>query len=282
MSTPATQALAAQLVIAGGSGTQADVDAIRPEIARLPPPLLQALIGKGAHVVACRGSVTDVATHLRGRHPRGWKAVNGVMPTWDIVPGTYLSSGKRVILATIAAPGGGRKMPGTGEGHGSANLALHETLHGHDYLLGHKPAKAKGFAAARSADLARLPDYLRQTGAAGREETYAESGARFFAGDPALAADWPALFAYWSGAPVPAAPPALVGGAPLEIEGGAIGRAELARDGTLILNLRAEGRGAVGHALLRVSPGDPGYDEARAQAFPGTGRPKPALLRPPR
>jgi Anthrax toxin lethal factor, N- and C-terminal domain len=282
MSTPATQALAATLVIAGGSGTQADVDAIRPEIARLSEALLQALIKKGAHVVACRGAVTDVATNLRGKHPRGWKAVNGVMPTWDIVPGTYLSSGKRVILATVAASDGGRRMPGNGEGHGSVNVALHETLHGHDYLGGHKPSKTKGFAAARAADLARLPEYLRQAGAAGREETYAESGARFFGGDPDLAADWPALFAYWSGAPIPPAPPALAGGlAAREIEGGAFGQAELAGDGTLLLDLRAEGRGAVGHALVRVAPDDPAYAEARAQAFPRRGRARPTLLRPP-
>lgn len=267
-------ALAAALVVAGGSGTAADVAAVRPEIARLPVDILSFLVGKKAKVVACRGSVTDVETSLRGVVPRGWETLKP-RRTWDSVPGTYLAKGKRVIVATTAAPGGGRKVPDMGAGHGSANLAVHETLHGR-HRLASSVLKSKRFKQARQADFARLPDYLRQDGVAGLEETYAESGARFFQRDPKLAADWPALFAFWSGGPIPAAPAG--GGSVLASLGGAgaatepepaIGTAELDEDGTITLDLRAARRGALGHALIVVCPGDPDYDEVRARHFPG-------------
>lgn len=291
MATPPTpQAMAAALVIAGGSGTSDDVGAIRPEIAKLSASVLKKLVDKKAHVVVCRGSVTDVATGLKGKVPRGWE---GLGLTWDNVPGTYLSDGKRVLLATVAAAGGGRRMPATGEGHGSINVALHETLHGHDSLSGHKPLKDTKFLAARTADFARLPKYLQQAGDAGKEETYAESGARFFAGDPAFKGDWPAMFAYWTGAPIPApipAPHGLVATAtPAELEPGAIGEARLAADGSIVLDLRADGPGAVGHLLVTLRPGDEAYARIRARAFPASGAqalaaakawPRSALLRP--
>jgi hypothetical protein len=300
MPSPATpQTMAAALVVAGGSGTAADVAVYRPEIAKFSIPILKKLIDKGAHVVACQGSVTDVATDLKGKVPRGWEGIKdaaGNQLTWDSVPGTYLSDGKRVLLATHEAAGGGRKMPGTGDGHGSVNVALHETLHGHDFLTSHKPLKDKRFIAARTGDFARLPEYLQQAGDAGKQETYAESGARFFAGDPALAADWPAMFAYWTGAPIPAPPPAHPPGfglaarpAPAEPEGGAIGSAEMKADGSIHLDLRAEAKGAIGHAFVTLRPGDEGHARILAHAFPaprGLGmaaaapRARTVLLRP--
>lgn len=276
MPSPATpQTMAAALVVAGGSGTAADVAVYRPEIAKFSIPILKKLIDKGAHVVACQGSVTDVATDLKGMIPRGWEGIKdaaGNQLTWDSVPGTYLSNGKRVLLATHPAPAGGRKMPGTGDGHGSVNVALHETLHGHDFLTSHKPLKDKRFIAARTGDFARLPEYLRQAGDAGKQETYAESGARFFAGDPAFAADWPAMFAFWTGAPIPAPPPAPGFGltarrAPAEPAGGAIGSAEMRADGSIHLDLRAEAKGAIGHAFVTLTPGDAGHALILAHAF---------------
>ncbi len=271
--TPA--ALAAALVVAGGSGTAADVAVVQPEIAKLSVDILTFLAGKKATVVACRDSVTDVERGLRGVVPRGWEAL---VPrrTWDDVPGTYLAEGKRVIVATTAGPSGSRAVPPLGAGHGSANLAVHETLHGR-HRLAASVLKAKSFKQARDADFARLPDYLRQDGIAGLEETYAESGARFFQRDPTLAADWPALFAFWSGAPIPRAAPgassilASVGGggtrqAPSAAP--AIGTAEMADDGTITLDLRAARRGALGHALFVIRPGDRDYDEVLAQHFP--------------
>ena len=276
MPPPKTSAgLAASLVVAGGSGTAADVAAVRPEIAKLSVDILGFLAGKKAKVVACRDSVTDVERGLRGVVPRGWE---NLVPrrTWDDVPGTYLAEGKRVLVATTAGPGGARTVPPLGAGHGSANLAVHETLHGR-HRLASSVLKAKSFKQAREADFARLPDYLRQDGVAGLEETYAESGARFFERDPTLAADWPALFAFWSGAPIPPAPTrgasvlaSLAGGGtrgapPAEP---AIGTAEMAADGTITLDLRAARRGALGHALIVVRPDDPDYEEVLDRYFP--------------
>ena len=204
MPPPKTSAaLAASLVVPGGSGTAADVAAVRPEIAKLSVDILSFLLGKKAKIVACR----DFGDRRgAGAARRGPARLGVLVPrrTWDSVPGTYLAEGRRVIVATVATPAGGRMVPDIGAGHGSANLAVHETLHGR-HRLASSVLKAQSFKRAREADFPRLPDYLRQDGVAGLEETYAESGARFFQRDPTLAADWPALFAFWSGAPIPAA-----------------------------------------------------------------------------
>lgn len=270
-----SQTLAAQLVVAGGSGTAADVAAIRPEIAKLPVEILTFLRDKGATVVACRRAVTEVEPKLRDDTPRGWKDLDPPR-TWDDVPGTYLAKGRRVVVATTEAPGGGRMMPPKGIGHNSANLALHETLHGR-HRLSKKLLKAKSFRKARNADFDRLPDYLKQEEIAGLEETYAESGARFYQRDPTLASDWPALFAFWSGLPIPAAAGGifaslgLAAAAPAAPTGKAIGTAEMKDDGTIILDLRASKRGALGHALIVVGPDDPDYEQVRARHFPGAG-----------
>jgi toxin lethal factor len=261
---PDAAALAAKIVVAGGSGNADDVAAVRPEIAKLSAELLNLFVAKGARVVACRGSVTDVETKLRGKVPRGWE---GVGRTWDSVPGTYLTKGKRVLVATAAAPGGGREVPGTGASHGSSNLALHETLHGHHYLTSHTVLKAQRFIQARTADFGRLPDYLKQAKRPGLEETYAESGARFFQRDTGLAAEWPALFAYWSGAPIPPPPAGDVSDVEEAPDEPSIGSAEMADDGTITLDLRAGARGMVGHALFVLRPGDPEYERVRAHSF---------------
>ncbi|MDQ4086557.1 MAG: hypothetical protein M3177_00865 [Pseudomonadota bacterium] len=276
---PNPQALAASLVVAGGSGTAADVAAVRPEIAKLSLEILNFLIAKDARVVACRGSVTDVAANLRNVVPRGWE---NLIPrrTWDHVPGTYLAEGRRVIVATVAGPGGARIVPGSGVGHGSANLAVHETLHARHRLEG-RVLRARRFRRARNADFARLPEYLRQEDVAGLEETYAESGARFFQRDPGLAADWPGLFAYWSGTPLPAAALEHAMPAALQEAAGAppsIGTAELADDGTITLDLRAARRGALGHALIVVRADDPDYEKVRAQHFPRAGKSRSTAL----
>ena len=272
-STPA--AMAAALVVPGGSGTAADVAVVQPEIAKLSAEILAFLLSKKAKVVACRDSVTDVETSLRGVIPRGWENLVPLR-TWDSVPGTYLAEGKRVIVATTAGAGGARAVPPLGAGHGSANLAVHETLHGR-HRLGSGVITGATFKRARNADFARLPEYLQQDGVAGLEETYAESGARFFQRDATLATDWPALFAFWSGAPIPgatrggAAVLASVGGtrgAPSAPAKPAIGTAEMAADGTITLDLRAARRGALGHALFIVRPGDPDYAQVLAQHFP--------------
>lgn len=277
--------IAGRITVAGGRGTGEDVAAVRTEVAKLPPAILRFFEQKGARVVACRGSVTDVETRLRGVTPRGWE---GTGRTWDSVQGTYLSQGRRVVVATIAA-GGARVVPPRGAGsHGSCNLAVHEAMHGHDYLDDHRPIAARAFRQARQADHARLGTYERQQGQAGLEETYAESAARFYEGDPRFAADWPALAAFWQRRDSGVEPESLEEESlPIEPEADdrPLGTGELLDDGSILLDLRAVEEGAVGHATLLIAPDDPEYEALRARLFGSAeaeslGPREPVLFRP--
>jgi hypothetical protein len=260
-----------RLVAAGGSGTDEDVAAVRSEIGRLSTDVLAFLHRKRVKVVACRGSVTDFETSLRGKLPRGWDPNKGI--TWDHVPGAYLIRRKRVVVATVAA-GGGRAVPPKGQGHGSINLALHEAMHGHDIAGGHRLTSSAGFRAARAADLPRLPAYEAQPGAAGVEETYAESAARHFSDDPGLAGDWPALAAWWARDP---AGEGLEASFSLERHGATeehgadapIGTVSRQDDGSLFYDLRAdEPEVAVGHAAF-VEPAPEAGRESMALSGSG-------------
>lgn len=246
------------LVLPGGRGTADDVAAVRGEVARLSRPILAFLRRKKVKVVACRTSVTDFETSLRGKLPRGWDPAAG--RTWDDVPGAYLVNRKRIVIATVDGPAG-RTVPPKGRGHGSWNLAVHEAMHGHDIADRHRVTDSAAFRQARQADLARLPPYEAQAGRAGREETYAESAARHFAADPAFDADWPALAAWWRGGPAgleavagrpgAEAVAALLDEPEPEPERAAIGTATRQADGSLLFDLRAEEPGvALGHAAF--------------------------------
>jgi hypothetical protein len=247
------------LVVAGGSATLADLVAARAAAAQLPLAVAGFLLRKGARVVVCRGSITDHETALKGVRPRGWPEGQ----TWDIVPGVYLPGRKQVVIATVDGPGG-RTIAPRGTGHGSVDLLLHEAMHGHDFLKGHRLLKQRAFRDARTADLAVLGDYERQSGDAGLQETYAESAARAFATGPALLPPWPTLAGYWqaleeteleTAAAIATEQPEV-----LELADAPIGTATYEAGGALLLDLRAEGPdGAIGHALVRLSPGDPAY-----------------------
>lgn len=251
-----------RLLMPGGSADASDLAAVRPAAAQLPPQVVGFLRKKGAKIVVCRGSITDHAKELQGVLPRGWPA--GM--TWDIVPGVYLPNRKQVVVATLPAPGG-RRLPERGEGHGSFNLLLHESMHGHDFLKNHKLLGASKFVAARAADFARLGSYEQQAGDAGAQETYAESAARAFGKDATLGASWPQLAAFWA-----LLDPGQLQLAPVDIaEAPArrriksrrdtpVGSAEIGQDGTIHLDLRADARdGAIGHALVSIAPADRRY-----------------------
>lgn len=182
---PTQAQLAKSLVVAGGSGAQSDVDAVAAEVARMPRAVLEYMEAKGISVVAAKGSVTDYMTRLKGVRPRGWPPGSG----WDSVPGT-VENGKRVVIATR-----GGKVPATGDGHGAHSLVIHETFHAIDHAGGW--SKAAAFAEARNADAANLDAYLKQPGAAGLEEAYAESAAHYFSGDTAWGEKNPNLWRYW-------------------------------------------------------------------------------------
>jgi hypothetical protein len=249
---------ARRLVINGGSGTGEDIEAVVREAVMLPESVLDRFESKRIRIVACRESVTDFETSLRGVTPRGWPA--GM--TWDTVPGTYFQDKRRVVIATIDL-GGQRVVPTRESGrHGSTNLTVHESLHGFDYSGRHAILRDRGFVTARNADFARLGTYERQAGSAGLEETFAESGARFVA-DGTMAGDWSNLFTYWQGSPLESFESVVspfAAAEAVEAADAPIGMAELKDDGSIVLDLRAEGEGgAIGHALLTVRPGDAAY-----------------------
>ena len=256
---------ARDLSIPGGHGTVEDVDAIVAHASLLPDYVFRRFQRKGVRFVACRDSVTDFETSLRGKIPRGWEQTG---KTWDDVPGVFLPDRNRVVIATIEHDSQ-RVIPDRSVGtHGSADLLLHETLHGYDFAGGHAVTRDARFVDARQSDLDRLDDYERQAGEAGLEETFAESGARFLIDPAGLAGDLPALHAYWTQGPSTAEQD---GGLESTADrDGPIGTAELLEDGALALDLRAEDEnGAVGHAQFVIPASDAAHAGLVVHAFDG-------------
>jgi hypothetical protein len=257
------------LVVPGVDGDAADLDAVARAAALLPGFVLSLFEREMVRIVACRGGVTDFERDLRGVTPRGW---DGTGRTWDNVPGTFFKERKRVVIATIDQ-GGARIVPTRASGlHGSDNLVVHESLHGYDYMGNHAVIDDPAFESARQADWDKLGAYEKQDGQAGREETFAESGARFLAAPDALEKDWPNLYGYWrlkpDGGPLPSPVSAAeesLGKVDDEGSDGAIGTAELI-EGAIRLDLRAEDEsGAIGHAMFTVAAGDPAYPGLHAR-----------------
>ena len=251
------------LVVSGGSGTAEDVTAVVAGAARLPGWAIEHFRKRKIRIVACRGSVTDFETALRGQVPRGWE---GLGRTWDDVPGTYFDNKRRVVIATIAKDGA-RVVPDKFSGlHGSDDLVVHESLHGYDYSTGHVVLAAPSFLAARDADAPNLPDYEKQPGQAGLEEAFAESGAQYCLDRTAMVARVPALAGFWDSMPIaagaPHALPAMVGRQPL-------GTASRNPDGSFTLDLRATGAGgAIGHASLTIRVEEPQHAVLAERLFP--------------
>lgn len=192
--TRSSEALARSLVKPGGRGTQADVDAVVGELEKLPPVLLERASRAGVQVVACRDSITDHLTALRGVTPRGWPPGS----TWDKVPGVYDPATMTVVMATHDGARGERELPDPGYGHGSFNALFHEFGHALDgtNALGHD-SRSPLFRLAYTNDLPALrrenQTYLLQPGDAGPEEAYAEMAARFWSKDSTMGAKFPFL-----------------------------------------------------------------------------------------
>lgn len=173
-------ALARSLVQKGGTGTDDDNELVARELAKLPKSSLEQMKSQGTKVIACRGSVTDKDPSLRGVTPRGWRPGQ----TWDGVPGMYYKRSNEVVIATRehGTPAGAH-VPVAGEGHGSADLTVHESMHALDSGGGGANRSAgAGFNSARNGDIRSLGTYETQAGAAGQEETWAESGGRYYGG----------------------------------------------------------------------------------------------------
>lgn len=243
-------------VVARGSGDASDVALVSAELAKLPAALQSLLHDQELVVFACRDAVTDACPELLDDHPRGWPPGR----TWALVPGAYVPARKAVVIATVPVPedASRRHVPPKGWMHNAFNLVVHETLHADDYLADRLRCHNPDFKAARSADYDALHDYEKQDGDAGLEETYAESGSRFFGGDTTLAEAWPNLDRFWAERSFPVPPGRRI----RRRRRSAVGLARQTADGAYELDLRAEnGQGAIGHALFRLEAGTQGYDE---------------------
>lgn len=259
-------ALARLLSIPGGSGRGDDLEVIIARAALLPDYVLSRFERKGARIVACRKSVTDFERSLKGVVPRGWERTG---KTWDDVPGAYLPARNCVVIAT-ADGANGRVVPDKTSGkHGSVDLLVHESLHGYDFVSGHAVLSEQSFVDARTADFESLDPYEQQAGEAGLQETFAESGARFFTDGEAMAADWPGLFRYWM-----ETPPDVQNVSRLESTASAddaIGTGKIEDDGSIALDLRAEGPdGAIGHAQFTIDVGSAHYEALKTHLFGST------------
>lgn len=188
-------AVARSISKTGGHGTPADSRLVRAELEKMPIGALQIMANNHTKVVACRGNITDYRADLKGVHPRGWPAGQ----TWDIVPGVFLPDHNEVVVATIGhGTPAGAHVPVTNEGHGSANLTIHESFHGVDMGGGGAMRSADAdFNTARTADIGTLSPYEGQAGSAGQQETYAESAARYYSGDAHDATAHPNLHTFW-------------------------------------------------------------------------------------
>jgi type VI secretion system secreted protein VgrG len=192
--------LAKKLIIRKGTADDKDAELVAKELAKFPKHVLKRMADQGTHVVVCRGSVTEYRTDLKGVRPRGWPPGS----SWDNVPGLYDENKNEVIIATTGhGTKGGAHVPTTGEGHGSQNLVLHESAHALDKGgKGANQSAGADFNKARDADAKTLSPYESQAGAAGQEETYAESAARYYGGDPNDAKNHPELHKYWDSDPL--------------------------------------------------------------------------------
>ena len=193
---------ARSLVRAGGTGTQADAEAVARAMQNLPAALLEKAQGK-VDIVACRGAITDYMTELKGVRPRGWPPGS----TWDIVPGVFNPNTNEVVVGTLGSATN-RRVPAKGEGHGSADVVFHELAHALDDASVLNPGTGRAshdadFRAAYAKDLDSLrkhnETYLLQEGDAGPQEAYAETFARYFRRDPTLRTELPGMYEYWRG-----------------------------------------------------------------------------------
>lgn len=183
---------------AGGTATAADVAVISNELRKMPIHILQTLQRSGTRIIAAREGVGDYFKDLQHTTPRGWPPGT----TWMDVPGVYDPGTKEVVIATKTGAGGRRIVPTKASGaHGSVSLTIHEVAHAYDHAMGDINATDRAFHKARRADLQALrreSDYFTQPGAAGLEESYAESLAMYISNPQRMKTGFPNLHTYWS------------------------------------------------------------------------------------
>jgi len=180
-----------------GTADEADKELVARELAKMPQEALDEMKENGTRVAVCRGSVTDHKKDLSGFTPRGWPEGTD----WKTVPGCYDNEKNEVIVATRGhGTPRGAHVPEWGDGHGAANLAIHEAYHAIDYQGG-KVSSSSAFGAVRQTDYDHLPEYCHQPGEAGLEESYAEGAARYYGNPSDMEFDQPAIDGYFRGRP---------------------------------------------------------------------------------
>lgn len=190
--------LARGLCDAKGSADAADKELVAQELAKMPKEDLERMKANGTRVAVCRGSVTDYKENLAGFQPRGWPEGTN----WSSVPGCYDDESNEVIVATRGhGTERGPHVPEAGDGHGSANLAIHEAYHGLDYRSG-KPSSGSEFGKVRASAPGELSDYMSQSGQAGEEESFAESAARRYGPSAGAGLNQPQMNGYWRSNPL--------------------------------------------------------------------------------
>ncbi len=191
-------ALARGLCDAKGSADAADKELVAQELAKMPKEDLERMKANGTRVAVCRGAVTDYKPGLAESKPRGWP--DGT--NWSSVPGCYDDEGNEVIVATRGhGTEAGPHVPASGDGHGSANLPIHEAYHGLDYRNG-KPSSGAEFTDVRNSAPGELSDYMSQSGQAGEEESFAESAARRYGPPAGAGLNQPTMNGYWKTNPL--------------------------------------------------------------------------------
>ncbi len=275
--------VARDLGVAAGSGTEGDRVVVAVELSRMPGDTLDLLRRAGTRVVACRDSVVDYRRDLGSARPRGWPPGT----SWGDVPGLYDGLRNEVVVATRGhAPGRSGRSPREGDGHASASLAVHVAAHAVDARCG-SPSSSPEFRAARSADRNALPEYCRQPGSAGLDESWAESAALYSTGPREMNASLPHLHRYWNRAGGATDPDRDGIGIPEPGEArttriwrrSSIGTASLDAEGAIVLDLRAsDGRGILGDGRVVFPKAHPHYGavlEHLGGLAPGETKPVP-------
>jgi hypothetical protein len=196
-----------------GAAGVGDVDGLIRSLSHLSPPVLERFSNANIPFISVPDS-TDQAFPNAGllqKRPRGYPSDED----FGDVAGGYLDlrTDPDVRLRTVVV--GSPKLTS------SYDVGLHETGHGWDDLNGVNGRAASQLPPFQAAYAAEAPNLLTQAEAkaandqanndayyyylqgpsngldVGAQEAYAESFARYMAGDPSLKTDWPSLHAYW-------------------------------------------------------------------------------------
>lgn len=149
----------------------------------LSPNLLNQLVADRFSMVAVNRSVVEASPELRGVR------AGGNQSTWDKIPCAHAHDKKVVTFST------------SGNHTGSYDSLLHELFHAIDDTDENLRSSKMEFQEAYDKDKPRImTHYYLQTGSrgtSGRQETFAEAGARYLASDPNLKHELPAIYQYF-------------------------------------------------------------------------------------